>query len=295
MTQARDGSGGVWGDGRGSRSEAPNARAAVRPLERGFAWDARFFEKNPLFWPVRRLAQAFVTYADWPAVPEIDAAWADSAGIHFQEQPPKVRRRRRGKRLPIETGSLYDARIHLAGWVPTRLRNWHDFLNALVWATFPAAKKAFHARQHAAVAARIEDGARVLPGTRTREMDGLAILDEGGMLLLVEAEHASRLAEWIDRKNLDEIRAIIASGRAAALLFGHALYETLLATNPAATWAMVTLLPCPAPLPDAIEDRVRLADALLVERIGEAGSFSDPGTFRNLPLDASVLCPGANS
>lgn len=267
----------------------------VRPLERGHPWDARFFEKSPLFWPVCRQAQVFVSNVDWPGIAEIDQAWSGLAGIHFQEQPPKIRRRRRGKRLPIETESLYDARIHLAGWVPTRHQNWHDFLNALVWATFPAAKQAFHARQHAAVAARIAEGARVLPGTRSREMDGLAILDEGGMLLLVEQPFVLQVAEWIDQKNLNEIRSLIASGRASALLFGHALYETLLGTNPTATWAMVTLLPCPADLPTKIEERVWLADTLLVERLREPGSFSDPATFRNLPLDASVLCPDANS
>lgn len=270
--------------------ETRESSGGVRPLERGHAWNARFFEKGRLFWPVCPRAQVFGAHDDWPSIVEIDKAWSESAGIHFREQPPKVRRRRRGKRLPIETESLYDARIQLAGWVPTRARNWHDFLNALVWATFPRAKKAFHARQYAAVTARIEAGTRVLPGTRTREMDGLAILDEGGLVLLVESAFAECVEEWIDHKTFVEIRQLIWARRAAALLFGHALYETLLEPNPGATWAMVTTLPCPSGLPFTDDERLLLADMLLAERIARPGSFSNPDEFRNLPLDENVLC-----
>ena len=43
----------------------------------------------------------------------------------------------------------YDARIALERVVPTRARSWHDLLNALVWATFPRAKLALHARSAA--------------------------------------------------------------------------------------------------------------------------------------------------
>ncbi|MBK9263324.1 MAG: DUF3025 domain-containing protein [Polyangiaceae bacterium] len=271
-------------------STALTSSSGLRPLERGHPWDARFFERNPLHWPLRAVAQSFEGFADWPTIAEIDAALSERAGIHFQEQPPRARRRRRGRRLPLETESLYDARIQLSGWVPTRHRNWHDFLNALVWATFPRAKKAFHARQHAAVAARIEQGARVLPGARTRELDGLAILDEGGMVLLVEEPIELHITEWIEDDNREIIRAAIAERRAVALLFGHALYETLLGENASATWAMVTLLPCPAPLPDSRADQIVLADERLADRIALPDSFSDPDTFRNLPLDTRVLC-----
>jgi hypothetical protein len=267
---------------------------AVRPLERGHPWDGRFFDKSPLFWPVRQRAGVFANHADWPSIADIDAAWADCSGIHFHEQPPKARRRRRGRRLPIETESLYDARIHVSGWVPTRVRNWHDFLNALVWATFPQAKKAFHARQYAAVTARIAEGARVLPGTRSREMDGLAILDEGGMIVLVEEAYEARLAEWIEQKNFVEVQRLIGQEHAETVLFGHALYETLLVANAAATWAMVTLLPCPAPLPPTENERIALADSLLTARIALPDSFADPDLFRNLPLDAQMLCPRMN-
>jgi Protein of unknown function (DUF3025) len=267
---------------------------AVRPLERGHPWDARFCLRSPLYAPIEEVASAFAGFDEWPAVTDIDAALAEKAGIHFQEQPPRVRRRRRGRRLPIEAESLYDARISLAGWVPTRARNWHDFLNALVWASFPRAKHAFHARQHAAVAARIQAGDRVLPGVRTRELDGLAILDEGGLLLLVEDSLEKNLTDWIDRKDFAAIRSAIVERRVAALPFGHALYETLLGGHAAATWAMVTVLPSPEPLPQDSTLWVKIADERLTLQLGEANSFANPDTFRNLPLDADLLFSARN-
>jgi len=260
---------------------------AVRPLERGHAWDARFYEKNPLFWPLKARASVFENHLDWPSIAEIDAAWFKHTGIHFHEQPPRPRRRRRGRRLPIDTESLYDSQIANSGSVPTRPRNWHDYLNALVWATFPHAKRRFHERQHHAVTARIQAGDRVLPGARTRELDGLAILDEGGMLMVVEPELEQQMAQWIDEKNLDQVGQAIRERRALTLLFGHALYETLLGDNAAATWAMVTLLPVGVPPPGVVI--VNVASRHLAARISDPENFSNPDTFRNLPLDADLL------
>lgn len=272
-------------------SEEIAASRAVRPLERGHAWDARFYDKNPLFWPLKARASVFENHADWPSIAEMDAAWFEFTGMHFHEQPPRPRRRRRGRRLPIEKESLYDAQIAISGSVPTRPRNWHDYLNALVWATFPHAKRRFHERQHEAVAARIQAGDRVLPGTRTRELDGLAILDEGGMILLVEPDLEQEIAQWIDQKNLDRVGQAIRAGQAMTLLFGHALYETLLGENASATWAMVTLIPIPVPRPGIVA--VNVASRRLAERIAAPESFSNPDTFRNLPLDADLLfAPG---
>jgi hypothetical protein len=61
------------------------------------------------------------------------------------------------------------------GMVRTRNESWHDFLNALVWATFPLAKTALHRRQHGLVVPKAP--------RRTPEGDALAMLDEGGFFL----------------------------------------------------------------------------------------------------------------
>lgn len=255
----------------------------------GADWDPSFCTRSRLFWPLVPAASAFGSYAAWPPVSAYDEALAPRAGVHFRVQPPKPRRGRR--RGPIDPSALYDARIAAEGWVPTRTGSWHDFFNALVWATFPVSKRVFHERQRKAVAARIEPSAKVLPGTRTREQDGLAILDEGSLLLLVAEASVDSVQAALEARDEAPVHAAIARGEAMAIAFGHALYESLLVPREKPIWAMVVLLPCPSPLPTGATERIALADAQLAERIEAPGTFADPTVFRSLPFDERLHSP----
>ena len=168
-------------------------------------WDAGFTTRSPLFWPIAAAAKA-VHSDGFPQPETIDAALASRAGVRFERQRP-VPRRRRGPRDPA---SMYDARIK-AGCVPTRPGSWHDLMNALVWATFPAAKRALHDRQHELVVpAAPGESAR-----RPRELDALALLDEGGLVVVASEPFA-------DEALLGEG---VARGEATLIVFGHAIYE----------------------------------------------------------------------
>jgi hypothetical protein len=183
-------------------------------------WDAARVAASPLFWPVARAARALVaamgeaaTKEAFPQPELIDAALGPEARVRFERQRPVSRRRRRAARAPE---SLYDARISREGCVPTRPGSWHDLMNALVWATFPAAKRALHERQHGLVVpAAPGESAR-----RPRELDALALLDEGGILVVARAGEPVPLDE-------DAVVGAVARGEAAALVFGHAIYEGL--------------------------------------------------------------------
>ena len=154
---------------------------------------ARFFERDPRFSAVAPVAKIFAEYTDWPAPSDLDRELAARAGIRFVLAKPRPRR----QRGPVDVRDMYDARI-ARGEVPTREKNWHDFLNALVWATFPKSKATLHARQHRAIREWAgADVVRKLPNARTRELDALALIDEGGVIVCEDAK----------------------------LVFGHALYE----------------------------------------------------------------------
>lgn len=117
---------------------------------------------HPAFELVRPALSRLGALEPVPPVDAIDAALGPLAGVRFVVQSG----RERG----------YDAAIVRAGRVPTRPGDWHDLMNALIWATFPAAKRALHERQLALVEAR-GSGPH-----RTPEEDALAILDEAGVL-----------------------------------------------------------------------------------------------------------------
>jgi hypothetical protein len=149
------------------------------------SWRPRFFEENALFAPIREVAMRFVDEETFPSPERIDEVLRDRAQVRF------VRASQADK-------EPYDARIVNEGIVRTRDGSWHDFLNALVWVTFPLAKAALHRRQH-----RI-----VVPGApcRTPEGDALAMLDEGGAFLLGTGS--------------------------GPVVFGHAIYESLVLGRP---------------------------------------------------------------
>lgn len=168
--------------------------AVTRARRRSTPFDPRFVERHADFAPIARAARVFYAHTDWPAVSDYVRAFEGAAPVRFEEMPPKPRRAR--PREALDRDSMYDSRI-VAGVVPTRARCWHDFSNALVWASFPRAKQRLHARQHRAVQAWIPEGALRLPGARSREMDALALLDEGGVVRVGES----------------------------SVVFGHALYE----------------------------------------------------------------------
>jgi hypothetical protein len=271
-----------------SGTTAPRSRSGPRAPG---GWAPRFYEQSAFFWPLRPAAEAFSAFADWPSVGDYDRALGDGFPVRFREQPPRPRRRRR--RGPVDPAALYDARIHVEGWVPTRSRSWHDFLNMLVWAAFPRAKAALHARQHRAMMSRLDAGALTLPQARTREQDGLAMLDEGGLLLLCEAQGVAALAAALDSapgERAEAARDAVRRGEVVAVLFGHALYESLVQPGPPLIYAMAHPIACSRPLPEAPAARAALADAGLCEALLEPDSFACPEHFRRLPLDARVLC-----
>jgi hypothetical protein len=207
----------------------------MRPLvvvRRDAAFDSHFVTRDALFWPIRRAAGELSSHHDFPPVETLDRVFEGKPPVRFVAAAP--RRRRRGL---VDPRALYDARITLERVVPTRPRCWHDFMNAMVWGTFPKAKGALHARQHRAIAERITPGARTLPA-RTSELDALALLDEGGVVLLAHDPHAVQTEVKAERGGA--LRSHVESGAIDVLVFGHAIYESLaLGIAPAIVAAVV--------------------------------------------------------
>ncbi|MEZ4402145.1 MAG: DUF3025 domain-containing protein [Kofleriaceae bacterium] len=129
---------------------------------------------GPRFAAYQATLRRLVALPTWPSVAELDAALAPqlrAVEVRLVEPPP------RGPEAP-----LYELQIADRREVPTRPGDAHDLWNAVVWATFPAAKWALTAGLAAAQRRRRAAGPR-LPGTRTPDHDRRAMLDEGGLLV----------------------------------------------------------------------------------------------------------------
>lgn len=273
---------------------APVRRAAG--LHPHFFRDAltRAATGDPLFWPLASAARAFAGYDDFPPVDALTSVFGGDAPVRFVPAAP---RRRRGGSVDVR--ALYDARITLDREVPTRHRCLHDLMNVLVWGTFPLAKSALHARQHRAIAERLAPGARRLPPTRTPELDALALLDEGGVVLV---SHPS-------------------TDGATTLVFGHAIYESLvLGVAPAVVAAIVLAVDRPvvrpvehvrpnaaaarpvSPLLDPMQPHahnrtglecglVGAVDRALAAAIEDPGMLRSPGELRRVRITSATGAP----
>jgi hypothetical protein len=157
---------------------------------------------------------------DWPKLPQLNqlanrAKLINAQGLPIRFHPQHQR-----------CGQWdYEAGILATGEVPTRVENWHDLLNALIWLAFPRAKAALNAIQCQSLS---------LAQTRGAISDAATLFDESGLILAGPDENLGRLLaakRW---------REVFVDRRAAwrdvrAYVIGHAVLEKLLAPWPGIT------------------------------------------------------------
>jgi len=164
------------------------------------SWDPKFYVRSPMFASLTKAATYFSHCTDWPGLADYNAMAksfdlrnASGYALDFVAAKPKPRGRLR-RQVAQATQLPYEERIYQKAEVSTRLGSWHDFFNALVWATYPKTKAALNQRQHAVSCQTL---------VRGREQDRLAMFDEGGLICLQTP-----------------------SSEASVLVFGHALFES---------------------------------------------------------------------
>lgn len=204
-------------------------------------WEpARF--AHPRFAGIRDLLDRLGGASDWPTVAALDAALRPElarAGVALIEAPKT--RAELAADGTIDPASLYEVRIVDRGEVPTRPRNLHDLLNAVVWAAFPASKRALTRRLAEIQRARAA-GRSTLPATRSREHDRLAMIDEGAVLFVGDTR-------WI---------------------FGHAIYEHAYAGELAVRGSAVDLPVVLDPSVDLIAARAAIDRAFAAVELAAA-------------------------
>ena len=114
----------------------------------------------------------------------------------------------------------YETTIQQTGRVPTRVGDWHDGFNALVWCTFPATKAALNAAHDE----QIRRGAAMGRGV---VRDALTLFDECGALVL------SADPDWIDQLRAHRWREALFDARDCPdlqreiIVMGHATLDAL--------------------------------------------------------------------
>lgn len=230
--------------------------------------DRAVFE-HPAFAPYR-FELDLLTVDAWPDLVTLNARGcglkhaATGRGLRFVAQTPEL----------LSEGLHYETRIFERGEIPTRVDNWHDLLNALVWMRFAALKSALNARQAADVAA-------VGASERTRGQCALTHFDEAGLIVRVSDAHTLALWDAHDWGALGA-RAHLDPDAIEAHAFGHALLEHALYPQPLLVGKAIAVLAPAEASTHAIVQRVAQAIAA-----GEL--LRDPQELRPLP---TALLPG---
>lgn len=251
------------------------------------SWRAHL-EGSGLTWPVRPALGALPSGDSLPDIETLDRVLGEKARVRFvpSSRVDGGAWARRRRKAPITPETRYDARVTTRAEVPTRKDNLHDVMNALVWSAFPASKRALHARQHRLVGERLDqDGRRLVPH-RSREQDEIAMLDEGGILVLAKKSAAADVARALEAREEATLAEATRCGDSFGVVFGHALYEHIARAEPRTVWGKAVLFEVDAP--SALVDLGHL-DARLAEMIMDPEQFAGSSAAGSAPLAPSVL------
>lgn len=193
--------------------------------------ETRFFDAidwtRPWLKPLLPIANPIIHSRDWRQAINLAAESArlrnhQDLPVHFVPQAM----------LPHHVP--YESFISATGAVPTR-ENAHDFLNALIWLSFPQIKSRLNALQTAEIA-KTDPAARNIAGQgRGKLRDAVTIFDENAALLLVEEKSlldALRAHQWHE---VFVARRTVFERNCEVWLFGHALIEKLVVPYKAIT------------------------------------------------------------
>lgn len=195
---------------------------------------------------------------NWPAIASLDARLA-LPDTHLAEQDEAL----------LAEGLHYETRIAERGQIATRAANWHDLFNALIWARYPAIKRALNRQQCRHIAA-------MAPGQRNRAQAALTQFDESGVI--VRVREPALLRAW----DQHDWQALFGDGAglwrhgdiAVAAVIGHALLEQALVPERLLVGKCVVVQ----------GDDDAAAIAVAARAITDGAVLTDPLELRPLPL-----------
>lgn len=114
----------------------------------------------------------------------------------------------------------YERRVVEQNELIVRAENLHDVMNALVWLTFPKAKRAISA-------AHVALGVTADGKTRPRRRDVLTLFDEAGIIILCPRDDLKKLHEGHQWRALFVAHRQTFIDDARVILFGHGALEQL--------------------------------------------------------------------
>jgi hypothetical protein len=184
-------------------------------------WQADFFLKNILFKQISSVATRFKDFAHWPDLNDYNTLLSSKTGdicslsgatLGFVAQAEK----------PHQLQDSYEARIYLKGEIQTRLQNWHDFFQVMVWSIYPGTKQLINELHYKALSNR------VFADKRTTVENSLTLFDECGAIIVSSDNKLLKLLDNFEWNELFLTHRDAFNRHIKCFIFGHALFEKCL-------------------------------------------------------------------
>jgi len=186
-------------------------------------WQADFYRQSPLF------SALVPTYQQMSIKPD---AWPDLND--YQNLIKSDILNRNQQRIQFVSQSeqcekfedYYEPRVFLKGEVQTRLNNWHDFFQVLIWKIFPESKSLINDIHFQSAKQRLKHSPPIKQRTSTENF--LTLFDECGIVII---SNEPKLFENIVEFQWQQLfleNADLFSNKIDCFVFGHAMYEKAL-------------------------------------------------------------------
>lgn len=186
-------------------------------------WESDFLKASPLFEPFREIGGSLDKLSNWPDFTDM-AHLIDGSYRKIVTRSGKSVRFVPQKKSVCEFEAQYEVRIYLSGEVQTRLNNWHDLFNALVWITFPDTKAELNQLHYQALSQERRAGIKQRGPLR----DAVTCFDESGVVVVCSDNNLIQLLKDFEWKVLFWAQRAALVERMKFFIFGHGLYEKAL-------------------------------------------------------------------
>lgn len=244
-------------------------------------WQADFYRLSKLFNPIiPSFHQMEHNHTQWPKLQEFQSLLDSHPKpiINSQKKPIKF------VNQSSQCNSFqdqYEPRIFLKGEVQTRLNNWHDFFQVLVWHTFPKTKIMLNALHYRASTERLKENSK--NKQRTTLENFLTLFDECGIVIVSQYESLLDLIrnfQWgkIFWENRNQFGSSI-----ECFTFGHAMYEKALSPYIGMTANALLISVSEDFFSLNYEDKLFTIDDIIIQKLQEEKPLS-PKTLNPFPI-----------
>lgn len=232
-----------------------------------------------MFEPLRLVGRELEKLSDWPSLGDYARLLAARAApvwtrsglpVAFVAQGPE----------PREMPDEYEPRIYLKGEVQTRVGNWHDLFNALVWLTFPNTKAALN-EIHWRELQKERPGAGKKRGA---VRDAATQFDESGVIVACADPELAALLAGFEWKELFWNKRARVLTHMSFFLFGHGLYEKALHPFVGMTGKGLLLSVERDFFDLPLEDRLSAFDAMAAARFEDPDEIGRAGDLAPVPV-----------